>query len=293
MSLVLGLLVGSSGAEDPAPWAKQSVIKFGPNKEHDLRCLNVVEADGSMKRSGCYTVMAGTNLQCTEISDAVVAEILARDATIANCTQTIQELSSPSTTWDSAAYCADSYCGGLLLSQGWSVLAEFGALTPSRFGGTQLSSYTQFAAASWTTCSGFVSSNMDHTIQTSFAPSDWPTPDPGLGWWRTSSTAACVEHTIPQGTTKVLAAWGSGTWKCGLRITDASGQTIFTGGQEAVMASSTQNYMRIAEVAVNLESGSGKISLIEDGGICFMYYVLTSQTPHTAHSSYTFLGSPF
>jgi DNA-binding beta-propeller fold protein YncE len=91
MSLVLGLLVGSSGAEDSVPWAKQSVIKFGPNKEHDLRCLNAVEADGSTRKSGCYTVMAGTNLQCSEISDAMAEEILTKDAM---CNATIAALAS-------------------------------------------------------------------------------------------------------------------------------------------------------------------------------------------------------
>lgn len=92
--LLLLLIAASCAADDnidELPWTRQSIARFGPNKEHELRCLVVIGANGSMKRTGCHTVMAGTAFQCQEISDALAEEILAKDAALANANATIAE----------------------------------------------------------------------------------------------------------------------------------------------------------------------------------------------------------
>ena len=57
-------------------------------------------------------------------------------------------LSPPPDSHDT--YCMDATCGTALLAAGWTPLAEFGTMSPSRFGGTTLSSENDLSAAGWT-----------------------------------------------------------------------------------------------------------------------------------------------
>ena len=52
-------------------------------------------------------------------------------------------------------YCGDSTCGAQLLADGWSVLAEWGTLSPSRFGVDQITTADDFTTQGWTVPSGF------------------------------------------------------------------------------------------------------------------------------------------
>ena len=60
-------------------------------------------------------------------------------------------LSGSTSAFDEMTYCGDTTCGTALLQQGWTVYAEFGAASSSRFGGDTINSHSNLTNAGWTT----------------------------------------------------------------------------------------------------------------------------------------------
>ena len=201
-----------------------------------------------------------------------------------------------------AAYCTVTVCGNALRESGWTALAEFGSMSPSRFGGSTISGKDDLAAAGWTTSaleggSGEwgVGSGEERGVASGEEwlrgwSEGWSENDDShhtaqdtLQWSLGSTLQGSISMPLAAGSlVDLVVAWGilgpasgDNTDGCKLEITDDSGTREFS----AVPGSASSDDMHVTVTSVSTINGEGLLSFREAGGICWTSYVLTGSVP--------------
>ena len=137
-----------------------------------------------------------------------------------------------------------------------------------------MNSVFDFAAAGWTVPSGTLAPNyVNHH--------NFYRPAGSLQWFYSGGGNAAYEHTLPIGTTHVLAAWAGFKHMCTMSVYDGSGGEVFS---YAMQTWDDMANVRVDNVGVDCSAGEGMVRFRETGngpanwGICWTFYVLTSTT---------------
>ena len=176
------------------------------------------------------------------------------------------------------AYCVTASCGAVLLASGWTVLAEFGEMNSSRFGGSMIRRASDLAAAGWERTppgSTFRVNNASY-----YTASDT------LQWFGSPVDAvSSISFALTSGTAlELVIAWaaqmgGSSLGPpCELDITDDGGTRTF-----AAVSDLSPISMQLTSVTVSTMGGPGLLRFREVGGVCWTSYVLAKPVASSAH----------
>jgi hypothetical protein len=168
-------------------------------------------------------------------------------------------------------YCASSTCGSPLAAT-WSVLTEFGTLSPPRFGDSSRQAYSweDMLNLGWESVGDAVNMfNYASYLCTACGT------NAHISFFASSHESAAYQVAVPVGATQLLIAYGGGdTYHCKCDVTNAGGSVggaySDTAGGVAAKADIT-----VAVVDVNTASAPGSIKFTEQGvNVCLLFYIL-------------------
>ena len=177
-------------------------------------------------------------------------------------------------------YCATPSCGQGLLVAGYQVLAEFGSMSSSRFGGSMLNTLAEATAAEWYTPDGYATPTNINLA--SWSSESYFVTDHAMQFFAAGSPSGALSHSIPSGTTQLVIAWGGlGNFECQLTVTDDSGTVL---SKEHGPGGGTLNQMQVEVLSVDTTNVAGDVRLAEENGnICYIAYVLIKGDAVTMH----------
>ena len=157
-----------------------------------------------------------------------------------------------------ATLCTSVQACSNLLSAGWSVMSDFGNMSPSRFGVTPLASTDAMAAVGWSFPLG--------------TPDVVQPTDLGLSMWINGGASSQIRHIIPSSTKQLLVAFNAyhraNSYMCTATIKRADGHTL-----QSLQATDATDEVYI--LTYNFAAGDGTITFTESGSnICTLKYLL-------------------
>ena len=148
--------------------------------------------------------------------------------------------------------------------------------SPSRFGGVLANSPAEMTAAGWVS----VGAPVTHFNAATYLCTGCTTCL-HVSFFSAGNPEAAYEHSLAEGTTKVLIAWGSQQRTgigCKLDIINADGSIAYSLTTDTT--TSTDATIRTVEHEVDTAGGKGAVKFSEIGAaVCFIFYVLASPPP--------------